>query len=95
MPPSTPALRAHWRLVEEMATRVRTHAAPAPVLRVGQGYKRDAACKARLAERLREMQAEGMTRREMMAALGVSSRTVTELLGRTPLRGLAARAANR
>ncbi len=72
------ALKAHLRLLELLPRR--THEWKTD--RVEWGYKRSDADNARLGEKLRELEAKGLSRNDMARECGCGSSTIIRHLGR-------------
>jgi hypothetical protein len=76
----TPAQLAHERLMQQLRERTRTHKCECKPQPRGHKYsKRD---KRGLEQRLRAMEAAGMSRTQMIRDCGTSSKTLVKLLGK-------------
>jgi len=73
------ALEAHLRCMEKLSDKIRTHLCTPEQAR-GIRYNRPQA--ANLKERLLEMQARGVNRKQMARECRTSSKTIVKLLGR-------------
>lgn len=78
---SNSALKAHERLMLLLRQRVTTHRWDSKEHEKQQGYRRTPDEHARIAERLRAMELEGMTRRAMIRALRCHHETIVKHLG--------------
>jgi DNA invertase Pin-like site-specific DNA recombinase len=81
----TRAQAAHLNLMAALREKTRTH--EWQPYGIEQGHKRTPEEDAELRKRLREMEAKGLTRRQMASECGCTHRTVRNHLGPTSRRG--------
>lgn len=81
----TQAQIAHLKLMAELREKTRTH--EWQPCGIEQGYKRTPEEDAELRKRLRDMEARGLTRRQMAYECGCTNKTIAKNLGPCRRRG--------